>query len=49
MARDLAAIVCKTSRMADRLVTAAIDHWAPRFIANGVDANDFTRITGAIG
>ncbi len=49
MARDLAAIVCKTSRMADRLVTAAIDHWAPRFIANGVDANDFIRITGAIG
>jgi 2,6-dihydroxypseudooxynicotine hydrolase len=34
--------------MADRLVTAAIDHWAPRFIANGVDANDFARITAAI-
>ncbi len=35
--------------MADRLVTAAIDHWAPRFIANGVDANDFARITASIG
>ncbi len=35
--------------MADRLVTAAVDHWAPRFIANGVDANDFARITAAIG
>ncbi len=35
--------------MADRLVTAAIGHWAPRFIANGVDASDFTRITAAIG
>ena len=34
--------------MADRLVTAAISHWAPRFIANGVDASDFTRITAAI-
>ena len=34
--------------MADRLVTAAIGHWAPRFTANGVDANDFTRITAAI-
>jgi dienelactone hydrolase len=34
--------------MADRLVAAAIDHWAPRFIANGVDAPDFTRITAAI-
>jgi dipeptidyl aminopeptidase/acylaminoacyl peptidase len=34
--------------MTDRRVTAAIGHWAPRFIANGVDANDFTRITAAI-
>jgi dienelactone hydrolase len=42
------AIVCKNIRMADRLVTAAIDHWAPRFIANGVDAADFARVTAAI-
>jgi dienelactone hydrolase len=34
--------------MADRLVTAAIDHWAPRFIANGVDPGDFARVTAAI-
>ena len=34
--------------MADRRVTAAIDHWAPRFIANGVDAADFARVTAAI-
>ncbi len=34
--------------MADRLVTMAIDHWAPRFIANGVDAADFARVTAAI-
>jgi len=34
--------------MVDRLVTMAIDHWAPRFIANGVDAADFTRVTAAI-
>jgi len=35
--------------MADRLVAAAVDHWAPRFVANGVDSNDFARITAAIG
>jgi dipeptidyl aminopeptidase/acylaminoacyl peptidase len=34
--------------MADRLVTAAIDHWAPRFIANGVDPGDFARVTAEI-
>jgi|ERR1022692_2243087 2,6-dihydroxypseudooxynicotine hydrolase len=34
--------------MADRLVTAAIEHWAPRFMANGVDAADFGRVTAAI-
>ena len=43
-----AAIVCKNIRMADRLVTMAIDHWAPRFVANGVDAADFARVTAAI-
>jgi dipeptidyl aminopeptidase/acylaminoacyl peptidase len=40
--------VCKNIRMPDRRVTAAIDHWAPRFIANGVDAADFARVTAAI-
>ncbi|MBX5476946.1 MAG: alpha/beta fold hydrolase [Clostridia bacterium] len=34
--------------MRDALVAAAIDHWAPRFVANGVDMNDFFRITSAI-
>jgi hypothetical protein len=29
-------------------VQAAIEHWAPRFIAMGVDYNDFVRTTGRI-
>ena len=33
---------------ADPRVQAAIDHWAPRFIAMGVDYNDFVRTTGRI-
>jgi pimeloyl-ACP methyl ester carboxylesterase len=32
----------------DPRVQAAIDHWAPRFIAMGVDYNDFVRTTGRI-
>jgi 2,6-dihydroxypseudooxynicotine hydrolase len=46
--RMMDAIVCKNIQMADRRVTAAIDHWAPRFVANGVDAADFARVTAAI-
>jgi dienelactone hydrolase len=34
--------------MADIRVTQAVEHWAPRFVANGVDPNDFTRVTSAI-
>jgi pimeloyl-ACP methyl ester carboxylesterase len=34
--------------VADARVQAAIDNWAPRFVANGVDANDFERTTRAI-
>ena len=34
--------------MRDRRVQAAIDNWAPRFVANGVDANDFARTTERI-
>ena len=34
--------------MADERVQAAIRHWASRFIANGVDYNDFMRTTGSI-
>jgi dienelactone hydrolase len=36
------------ARMTDSRVEAAISHWAPRFIANGVDYNDFLRVTSAI-
>lgn len=35
--------------MADERVEAAVAHWAPRFVANGVDLNDFRRVTSAIG
>jgi pimeloyl-ACP methyl ester carboxylesterase len=34
--------------MADARVEAAITHWAGRFIANGVDYNDFVRTTSSI-
>ena len=34
--------------MPDARVQAAIENWGPRFIANGVDYNDFIRITTAI-
>ncbi|HVB44764.1 MAG TPA: alpha/beta hydrolase [Streptosporangiaceae bacterium] len=34
--------------MADSRVAAAVSHWAPRFVANGVDYNDFVRVTSAI-
>ncbi len=33
---------------ADPRVRAAVDHWAPRFIAMGVDYNDFVRTTSRI-
>src|SRR3989442_15461768 len=32
----------------DELVQSAIDNWAPRFISNGIDANDFQRVTNSI-
>ncbi len=35
--------------MADSRVSAAVSHWAPRFVANGIDYNDFLRVTSAIG
>ncbi len=37
------------SPMADSRVSAAVSHWAPRFVANGIDYNDFVRVTSAIG
>jgi 2,6-dihydroxypseudooxynicotine hydrolase len=33
---------------ADERVRAAIENWAPRFVANGVDPNDFQRVTGSL-
>lgn len=33
---------------ADERVRSAIDHWAPRFVANGVDLNDFQRVTARV-
>jgi hypothetical protein len=32
----------------DERVRDAIAHWAPRFITNGVDYNDFTRVTSSV-
>jgi pimeloyl-ACP methyl ester carboxylesterase len=32
----------------DERVAAAIAHWAPRFVTNGVDMNDFQRVTGSV-
>jgi pimeloyl-ACP methyl ester carboxylesterase len=34
--------------VADARVRAAVEHWAPRFIAAGVDYNDFVRTTARI-
>lgn len=34
--------------MPDSRVTAAISHWAPRFIANGIDYSDFVAVTSKI-
>lgn len=33
---------------ADERVRIAIENWAPRFMSNGVDFNDFQRVTGRI-
>lgn len=32
----------------DEQVQSAIDNWAPRFISNGIDANDFQRVINSI-
>ena len=38
----------RTSSMAsDPRVAAAISHWAPRFVANGVALSDFEDVTGS--
>jgi pimeloyl-ACP methyl ester carboxylesterase len=35
--------------MSDSRVAAAISHWGPRFVANGIDYGDFAAVTAAIG
>jgi dienelactone hydrolase len=32
----------------DERVQSAIDNWAPRFVANGVDPNDFQRVSNSV-
>jgi dipeptidyl aminopeptidase/acylaminoacyl peptidase len=32
----------------DELVQSAIDNWGPRFVANGIDPNDFQRVTNSV-
>jgi dipeptidyl aminopeptidase/acylaminoacyl peptidase len=32
----------------DEAVQSAIDNWAPRFVANGIDVNDFQRVTNSV-
>ena len=34
--------------MPDERVQAAIDNWAPRFVSQGVDFNDFLRVTAQV-
>ena len=34
--------------MPDARVTAAIHHWAPRFVSNGVPLTDFQEVTAQI-
>jgi len=34
--------------MPDERVSAAIAHWAPRFVTNGVDMNDFQTVTASV-
>src|ERR1700683_1908254 len=40
--------VCNSLVMADSRVSAAISHWAPRFVANGIDYSDFVKVTSGI-
>jgi dienelactone hydrolase len=44
----MAAIGCNNEPVADQRVAMAIEHWAARFVANGVDAADFARVTAAV-
>ncbi len=40
--------VCNAGEVTDSRVNAAISHWAPRFIANGIDYSDFVAVTSRI-
>src|SRR5438874_2091428 len=43
--RATTGIVSRRSGLADARTEAAIAHWAPRFTSQGVDPNDFVRVT----
>lgn len=36
------------SAMVDERIQAAVANWAPRFVAQGIDYNDFIRITAPL-
>lgn len=42
------ATVCKTLPVPDERVLSALANWGPRFTSNGVDPNDFRRITESL-
>lgn len=48
MPRQVPLAAHRGARVSDPRVEAAIAHWAPRFIAQGVDYNDFVRTTDRI-
>jgi 2,6-dihydroxypseudooxynicotine hydrolase len=41
-------VVVKSASERDPRVEAAISHWAPRFVANGVPLADFQEVTGSV-
>ncbi|MGH2449272.1 MAG: alpha/beta hydrolase family protein [Chloroflexota bacterium] len=45
---DLTFSLIEYCSMRDSRLQVAIDNWAPRFVANGVDINDFQRITASL-
>ncbi len=42
-------IECNNGAMSENRLQTAMDNWAPRFTANGVEASDLPRITAAAG
>lgn len=45
----MSAVATAVSTAGDARVAAAIAHWAPRFVANGVPLSDFEEVTRSIG